>query len=95
MDHLIKEEKSKVGFGGDPACLIDLEQSRHQHSEFVKAMTRSMESGRGYRPLDENGVYQLVQKLYSLLQSGNDAATFGEKHYPCVRKESLSNGKPG
>jgi len=31
-----------------------------------------MESGRGYRPLDEDGVYRPVQILYSLLQSGSD-----------------------
>jgi hypothetical protein len=40
--HLIKEAKSKVGFVGDAARLIDLEQGRHQYSELVKAMTRSI-----------------------------------------------------
>jgi hypothetical protein len=64
MDHLIKE-KSKVGFGIWSRVAINIRSSS-------KAMTRSMESGRGYRLLDEDDVYQLVQKLYSLLQSGND-----------------------
>jgi hypothetical protein len=64
MDHLIKE-KSKVGFGVWSRVAINLRSSS-------KAMTRSMESGRGDRLLDEDDVYQLVQKLYSLLQSGND-----------------------
>ena len=64
MDHLIKE-KSKVGFGVWSRVAINIRSSS-------KAMTRSIESSRGYRLLDEDDAYQLVQKLYSLLQSRND-----------------------
>jgi len=64
MDRLIKE-KSKVGFGVWSRVAINIRSSS-------KAMTRSIESSRGYRLLDEDDVYQLVQKLYSLLQSRND-----------------------
>jgi hypothetical protein len=93
-DHLIKEEKSKVGFGATPARLNGLERNRQQYEEFVKAMTKELERGNAhYQALDEDGVYQLVEKLYNLKHNGNDlrkiakvvgmayAATFREKVY--------------
>lgn len=93
-DHLIKEEKSKVGFGAPPARLNGLQRDRHQYAEFVDAMTKGLERGNAfYQPLDEEGVYQLVETLYNLKHNGNDlrkiakvvgmayAATFREKVY--------------
>ena len=93
-DHLIKEEKSKVGFGAPPARLNGLRRDRHRYAEFVEAMTKGLERGNAfYQPLDEDGVYQLVEKLYNLKHNGNDlrkiakvvgmayAATFREKVY--------------
>ncbi|RMZ79971.1 hypothetical protein DV738_g3080, partial [Chaetothyriales sp. CBS 135597] len=93
LDHLIKEERSKVGYGGSPERLDSLERDKTQYAEFVKAMTQSIEAGQGYRVLDAEGVYDLVQKLYSLPHNGQDlkkvarivgnayAATFREKLY--------------
>ncbi|RMD44596.1 hypothetical protein DV735_g495, partial [Chaetothyriales sp. CBS 134920] len=93
LDHLIKEERSKVGYGGSPERLDSLEKDKTQYAEFVKAMTKSIEAGQGYRILDAEGVYDLVQKLYSLPHNGRDlrkvarvvgtayAATFREKPY--------------
>ncbi|RMZ89771.1 hypothetical protein DV736_g3019, partial [Chaetothyriales sp. CBS 134916] len=93
LDHLIKEERSKVGYGGSPERLDGLEKDRTQYAEFVKTMTQSIEVGQGYRILDADGVYDLVQGLYNLPHSGHDlkkvakvvgtayAATFREKPY--------------
>ena len=93
LEHLIKEERSKVGYGGDTERLDSLEKDRAQYAEFVKAMTLSIEAGKGYRILDADGVYDLVQTLYNLPHNGADlkkvakvvgmayAATFREKPY--------------
>ena len=72
LDHLIREERSKVGYGGDPERLDGLEKDRMQYAEFVKAMSLSIEAGKGYKILDADGVYDLVQGLYNLWHSGND-----------------------
>ncbi|RMZ76278.1 hypothetical protein DV737_g4889, partial [Chaetothyriales sp. CBS 132003] len=93
LDHLIKEERSKVGYGGSRERLDGLEKDRTQYAEFVKTMTQSIKAGQGYRILDADGVYDLVQGLYNLPHSGHDlkkvakvvgmayAATFREKPY--------------
>jgi hypothetical protein len=73
LEHLIKEERSKVGYGGDQSRLDALEKDRTQYAEFVKAMTLNVEEGKsGARLLDEEGVYALVDDLYKLKHSGND-----------------------
>lgn len=73
LEHLIKEEKSKVGYGGDQARLEALQKDREQYAEFVKAMTINVEEGKnGAKLLDEEGVYDLVDELYKLKHSGND-----------------------
>ena len=73
LEHLIKEEKSKVGYGDDQTRLEGLEKDREQYAEFVKTMTMSIDAGvKGFKVLDEEGVYALVDELYKLKHNGGD-----------------------
>ena len=72
LHHLIKEEREKVGYGGDQTRLESLEKDREEYATFVKTMTMSIDSGKGYKMLDEEGVYELVDNLYKLKHSGGD-----------------------
>lgn len=84
LEHLIREERDKVGYGGGREKLEALERDREQYAAFVAAMTASIDGesdgmGKGngagagtWKMLDEEGVYAVVDGLYKLKHSGAD-----------------------
>lgn len=93
LDHLIKDEKAKVGHGGDRTRLVALDKDRTNYINFLKAMEWGKKSNIKYLPLDEAGVRNEAAKLYQLPHYGRDlqmaanavgraySATFREKPY--------------
>lgn len=92
FEHLIKDERSKVRCGMPRTRLYQLENDKASYEYFVTAMKMGKQStGRG--PLNENGVYALVEKLYAMKHYGKNlkdcakktgqayAATFRERPY--------------
>jgi hypothetical protein len=82
-----------VHVGGNPERLNGLEQYRAEYQVLIQVLTNNMESDEGCQLLDEDGVDQLVKKLYSLKHYGESlreirdvvevahAATYREKPY--------------
>jgi GTPase SAR1 family protein len=97
MDHLIKEERQKVGFGGNQNRLEQLQKDRAQYKAFVDAMESGLPAegrdGFSGQALDVKGVYRLVEELYRMPHFGSDlkrvahivgtayAASFRERPY--------------
>jgi hypothetical protein len=78
-DHLIKDEKSKAGFGdaNSRARLDQLERDKKQYLQFVDAMKSG--NNRRFRALDEDGVHKLVQSLYSMSHYGSNLKDVADK----------------
>lgn len=70
LEHLIKDEKTKVGAGISRVNLESLEKDLDQYKKFVAAMEEGQKSNSRARLLDEAGVAQLVQRLYNLPHYG-------------------------
>ncbi|KAK5199158.1 hypothetical protein LTR92_001631 [Exophiala xenobiotica] len=72
MDHLIKDEKSKVRSGESRARLDRLERDKAQYQTYVDAMEAGNKTSRKSTAgaLDERGVALLVQQLYNLKHYG-------------------------
>ncbi|KAL2865912.1 uncharacterized protein BJX67DRAFT_388865 [Aspergillus lucknowensis] len=74
LEHLIKDERTKVRTGQSRARLESLEKDLDDYKKFVEAMEqKDRDSGNGehaYAPLNEAGVAKLVQKLYNLPHYG-------------------------
>ena len=93
LDHLIKEETSKVQIGGNRQRLDSFEQYRREYKELVKVFETNLEQGKNEELLDANGVDKIVKQLYSLKHYGSDlrklrdvvafahAATYRERPY--------------
>jgi hypothetical protein len=73
MDHLIKDEKSKLRGGESRARLDRLERDKAQYQTYVDAMEAGKRtSGKNSAgALDERGVASLVQQLYNLKHYGH------------------------
>ncbi|KIW98299.1 uncharacterized protein Z519_01883 [Cladophialophora bantiana CBS 173.52] len=72
LDHLIKEEKSKVAIGGKRHRLDAFEQYRREYKELVNLFESNFDKGRNEEILDAKGVDKLVKQLYSLKHYGAD-----------------------
>ncbi|KIY01181.1 uncharacterized protein Z520_02733 [Fonsecaea multimorphosa CBS 102226] len=72
LDHLIKEEKSKVAIGGKRQRLDAFEQYRREYKELVNLFESNLDQGRNEELLDATGVDKLVKQLYSLKHYGAD-----------------------
>ncbi|EXJ74841.1 uncharacterized protein A1O5_01537 [Cladophialophora psammophila CBS 110553] len=72
LDHLIKEEKSKVAIGGKRQRLDAFEQYRREYKELVNLFESNFDKGRNEELLDAKGVDKLVKQLYSLKHYGAD-----------------------
>ncbi|KAL2817912.1 hypothetical protein BDW59DRAFT_165732 [Aspergillus cavernicola] len=73
LEHLIKDERTKVRTGQNRARLESLEKDLENYQKFVEAMEQKDQVEEGvqvYVPLNEAGVAQLVQKLYNLPHYG-------------------------
>ncbi|KAI9368394.1 hypothetical protein BJX61DRAFT_221358 [Aspergillus egyptiacus] len=78
LEHLIKDERTKVRTGQSRARLESLEKDLENYKRFVEAMeqrdkvggTGKSHNGEMYVPLNEAGVATLVQKLYNLPHYG-------------------------
>ena len=66
LDHLIDEEKGKVEVGGSRKRLEDLQADRRQHAEEVRTLTDYVHAGENEKLLDEEGIYELIEDLFSL-----------------------------
>lgn len=91
-EHLIKDEKARVAQGNSPARLLAMENDMASYQFFVNAMkTGQHEALDG--PLDTDGVYALVKRLYTMKHYGSNlkdcakktgeayAATYRERSY--------------
>jgi hypothetical protein len=110
MDHLIKEERQKVGFGGNQNRLEQLQKDRAQYKAFVDAMESGLPAegrdGFSGQALDVKGVYRLVEELYRMPHYGSDlkrvahivgtayAASFRERPYRVRGKYYWSRSAP-
>ncbi|EGZ72991.1 hypothetical protein NEUTE2DRAFT_156555 [Neurospora tetrasperma FGSC 2509] len=94
VDHLINQERLKVDSGGRKDALENLEKYRAEHLEKVEALSKAIASGdTDYQLLDDQGVREQVDRLYSLPHFGEDLerivkinekaveASFREKSY--------------
>ncbi|KAL3480985.1 hypothetical protein BJX99DRAFT_272191 [Aspergillus californicus] len=75
LEHLIKDERTKVRTGQSRARLESLEKDLDDYKKFVDAMEQKDDGVRGsegvaYVPLNEAGVAKLVQTLYNLPHYG-------------------------
>lgn len=73
LEHLIKDEKTKVRTGDSGQRLEALEKDLDNYKKFVDAMEqkdKSISSAHAYTPLNEAGVAKLVQSLYNLPHYG-------------------------
>ncbi|KAF9884687.1 hypothetical protein FE257_001316 [Aspergillus nanangensis] len=100
MEHLIRDERTKVRTGQNRAQLDTLEASLDKYRQFMQTMEKGKDGtpGKQYQPLDEKGIAQLVRDLYSLPHYGqmlNDLAqvvgrayeaNFRERPYRISRK---------
>ncbi|KAF8461505.1 hypothetical protein BDZ91DRAFT_829657 [Kalaharituber pfeilii] len=88
----IREEKGKVGAGGDPTELNFLESYRDQYQQQVKILTERMEKGKGFKLLTEQQVHERVRELYSLEHYGRQLqqikTVVKKAHDNTVREES-------
>ncbi|RVX67190.1 hypothetical protein B0A52_08624 [Exophiala mesophila] len=93
LDHLIKEETSRVQVGGNRARLDAFEQYRREYQELVKVFQANIGRGSAEESMDAEGVDKLIKQLYSLKHYGQDlrklrdvvviahAATYRERPY--------------
>jgi len=93
LQHMIDDEKSKVGLGGGVARLKALEEDKRKYKEFVQAMKEGNRRDVKYQALDADGVGREIKKLYAMKHYGKMlrdvahvvgqafAATFNEKPY--------------
>lgn len=110
LDHLIKDEKSKIRAGENKARMERLERDKAQYEMYVAAMEsgKMVNSKKAAVNLDERGVAQLVQELYSLKHYGQMlkevsnvvrkayAANFRERPYRIRGKQlSVNNSRTG
>lgn len=81
LDFLIKDERAKVQAAQAKGILAKtnvkrleaLEEDRRKHEELIKVLTSHMNNfDTEWRPLTEEGVEKLVQKLYSLKHFGKN-----------------------
>ncbi|KAL2808296.1 hypothetical protein BJX63DRAFT_436282 [Aspergillus granulosus] len=75
LEHLIKDERTKVRTGQSRARLESLEKDLDDYKKFVEAMEQKDKDSavngiEAYAPLNEAGVAKLVQKLYNLPHYG-------------------------
>ena len=70
LAYLDYEEKGKVEAGGPDKRLKDLQADRTQHEEEIRALTNYAQSGENDKLLDQEGIKQLINKLYSLKLTG-------------------------
>ncbi|KAL3461735.1 hypothetical protein BJX64DRAFT_300096 [Aspergillus heterothallicus] len=75
LEHLIKDERTKVRTGQSRARLESLEKDLDNYKQFVEAMEQKdkdsiVDGVEAYAPLNEAGVAKLVQKLYNLPHYG-------------------------
>jgi hypothetical protein len=90
LEHLIKDEKTKVGAGGSRAHLESLEKDLDRYKQFIKMMQEGSKTNPNCRVLDEAGVAQMVQKLYNLSHYGqmlNDLAQVVGQAYEATFRE--------
>ena len=69
LEHLISQEKAKVKTGnGDPKQLNDLLKCKNEYEEWISVLEKAVATGAGMKPppLDERGVENPKQHLYSL-----------------------------
>ncbi|KAL0472526.1 hypothetical protein QR685DRAFT_586599 [Neurospora intermedia] len=94
VDHLINQERLKIDSGGRKDALENLEKYKAEHLEKVEALSKAIASGdTDYQLLDDQGVRDQVDRLYSLPHFGEDLqrivkvnekaveASFREKSY--------------
>jgi len=91
-EFLIKDEKTKVAHGGSRTRLEQMETGKKNYEHFVNAM-KSGNHGIHEGPLDADGVYKLIRKLYTMQHYGSNlkdcakktseayAATYRERSY--------------
>jgi len=91
-EFLIKDEKTKVAHGGSRTRLEQMETDKKDYEHFVNAM-KSGNHGIHEGPLDADGVYKLIRKLYTMQHYGSNlkdcakktseayAATYCERSY--------------
>ncbi|OAP57288.1 hypothetical protein AYL99_08026 [Fonsecaea erecta] len=72
LDHLIKEEKSKVAVGGKRQRLDAFERYRREYKELVNLFESNLDQSKNEELLDAKGVDKLVKRLYSLKHYGAD-----------------------
>ncbi|KAL2860103.1 hypothetical protein BJX68DRAFT_275519 [Aspergillus pseudodeflectus] len=75
LEHLIRDERTKVRTGQSRARLESLEKDLDDYQKFVEAMEQKdkdsvVDGADAYAPLNEAGVAKLVQKLYNLPHYG-------------------------
>ncbi|KAL2830961.1 hypothetical protein BJY01DRAFT_260690 [Aspergillus pseudoustus] len=75
LEHLIKDERTKVRTGQSRVRLESLEKDLDNYRKFVDAMEQkdkinAVDGAEAYAPLNEAGVAKLVQKLYNLPHYG-------------------------
>jgi hypothetical protein len=90
LEHLIRDERTKVGAGGSRAHLESLEKDLNRYKQFIKTMQEGNKTNPNCRVLDEAGVAQLVQKLYNLPHYGqmlNDLAQVVGRAYEATFRE--------
>lgn len=103
LDHLIREETSKVQVGGKRQRLDAFEQYRREYMELVKVFETNLDQGNDEELLDATGVDGIVKQLYSLKHYGADlrklrdvvaiahAATYRERPYRVNASRAYGN----
>ncbi|KAJ4417845.1 hypothetical protein N0V85_001675 [Neurospora sp. IMI 360204] len=99
VDHLINQERLKVGSGGRKDALEMLEKYRAEHLEKVEALSKAIATGdTDYQLLDDQGVRELVDRLYALPHFGEDLeriVKINEKAVEASFRERSYNVSPG
>ncbi|KIW82175.1 hypothetical protein Z517_05202 [Fonsecaea pedrosoi CBS 271.37] len=100
LDHLIKEEKSKVAIGGKRQRLDAFQQYRREYKELVDLFESNVDKGRNEELLDAKGVDKLAKRLYSLKHYGADLRKLRDAvviaHTASIRERPYRvNARPG
>lgn len=72
VDMLIDQEKIKIRNGGSKNRLVNLNKYKAKHLQKVEVLDKAMKDGDSRKVLDDAGVRQLVDSLYSLPHFGKD-----------------------
>ena len=79
LEHLIEGEKTIVSEGGSRARLGSLKEDLDQYKRFISAIDEGKKTNLNCQVLDETGIAQLVQKLYSLPHYGRMLKKLNER----------------